>query len=95
MRLSDLNIDTIRLYLRTPDTEEDAVIDAMCDGAISAMLSETGLTREEAEELPDITIAVLSMIADMYENRGMTAQNALRNPTVDTILTLHRKVMVI
>lgn len=94
MKLSKLDIKTAKLYLRISDDEEDAVIKALIPAAASAILTETGLSEAEADELPEITVAALSMIADMFENRGMTAANALRNPTVDTILTLHRKTMV-
>ena len=95
MKLSELTLQKVNLYLRVPDGEEDEITEVMLSAAKSAVLTETGLTAEEADALPDITVAVLAMIGDMYENRTLTAQNAMRNPTVDTILRLHRKVMVV
>lgn len=95
MKLSDLTLQTAKLFLRASDDVEDVVIEAMIDAAKSAVLSEVGLSTSEADELPDITLALLAMLGDLYENRTMTAQNALRNPTVDTILRLHRKTMVV
>jgi uncharacterized phage protein (predicted DNA packaging) len=95
MKLSELTLQNVNLFLRAPDGEEDVITEAMLAAAKSAVLTETGLTASEADALPDITLAVLALVGDLYENRTLTAQSALRNPTVDTILRLHRKTMVI
>jgi uncharacterized phage protein (predicted DNA packaging) len=95
MKLSDLEVEIVKMYLRVTDDFEDEVIEGLIQAAKAAVLTETGLTEQEADALPDVTIAALAMIADLYENRGMTAANAARNPTVDAILTAHRSNMVL
>lgn len=59
--------------------------------AIKYCANFTGLTEEELDKHEDITIAVLCLISDMYENRGTTSTVSNTNKTVDTILSFHCK----
>ena len=57
--------------------------------AISFCKNHTGLSLKEIDEKEDITIAVLALIADMWDNRSYTTSFNDLNPVVDGILSMH------
>lgn len=57
--------------------------------AVEYVKSYTGLTDAEIDKHEDITIAVLVIISDMYDNRQMTVDKNNVNRVVDTILGMH------
>lgn len=57
--------------------------------AIAYCVGYTGLTKEELDNHEDITIAVLTLISDMWDNRSMTVDRANINRVVDTILGMY------
>lgn len=71
-------------------TEEDlTLIQAMQAAAVSYCVGQTGLTKEEMDEHEDITIAVLTLISDMWDNRSMSIDRSNINRVIDTILGMH------
>jgi len=62
----------------------------MKKAAVECAKGITGLKDEQMEEHEDITIAVLTIISDMWDNRSMTVNQININKTADTILGLHR-----
>lgn len=102
MKVSEIDKDTILCQLREEESalsqEELAYIDVLKDAAIDYVKSETGINGiDESDENgrklddhEDLTIAVLVLISDMYDNRQMTVGKGNPNRTVDTILGMHR-----
>lgn len=70
-------------------TEDTDLIKAMQAAAIQYCVGQTGLTKESLDEHEDITIAVLTLISDMWDNRAMTVERSNVNRVVDTILGMH------
>ena len=71
-------------------TEQDlTLIQAMQDAAVSYCVGQTGLTKEEMDEHEDITIADLTLISDMWDNRSMSINRSNINRVIDTILGMH------
>lgn len=56
--------------------------------------SYTGLTDEEMDQYDELSIAVLVMFTDMYDNRSMTVEQAAENRTAKAILELHGRNLV-
>lgn len=61
----------------------------MKKAAIAYCVEYTGLKEEEMNEKEDITIAVLTLISDMWDNRSMTVERSNTNKVIDTILGMH------
>ena len=49
----------------------------------------TGLTAEQVEEKDTLTIAYLSLIQDMYDNRALQIDKNNMNKTVETIIGMY------
>lgn len=98
MKVSEITIDDICRQIRqdkeylTPDDE--ALIPIIHKAAVEFVKAYTGLTEDEIDTHEDITIAVLVVISDMYDNRQMYVNNGSKgyinsNRVVDTILGMH------
>ncbi len=91
MKVSELNRDTVASFIRadvTPSTSN--ILDMTLRGAITYCSSYTGLTEQALDEYEDMTLAVLALCAEFYDNRTYTAvENAVVNPTTQAILDKH------
>lgn len=91
--MSELTADVIYNHIReVPDNlsnEDKTLISAMQTAAVEYCKGYTGLNVDEIDLHEDITIAVLTLISDMWDNRSMTIDRANVNRVVDTILGMH------
>lgn len=88
MKISEVTEAVVSQFLRLPDEAEGLTVSVMLAAAKQYVLSYTGLTAEHADELHDLTIALLVLCADMYDNRSMTVDNNQVNTTVRSILDM-------
>ena len=71
-------------------TNEDlSLISSMQAAAVAYACGQTGLSAEELDNFEDITIAVLDVISDMWDNRSLTIDRTAPNTLVDNILFMH------
>ena len=93
MKVSELTRSVVAEHCRIiPEdlTEiELSHLDALQSAAVSYCCGYTGLTEAQLDEHEDITIAVLMLISDMYDNRQRYVDKANLNRTVETILGMH------
>lgn len=93
MKISEITIKDICWQIRTEEaylTEEDkAYLPILQKAAIEYVRSYTGLDEATIDTHEDITIAVLVLISDMYDNRQMTVDKKNVNRVVDTILGMY------
>ena len=93
MKVSELKLNEIcdycRIIVEDLTETEHATLEAMKTAAVKYCVGYTGLSEAELDEHEDITIAVLTLIGDMYDNRNMYVDKAHINRTADTILGMH------
>lgn len=89
MILTELDLPTVKSYLRVDHDYDDVLIIAILEAAVQYAESYTGLSILELCEYPDVTIAVLALCADMYDLRQFTVSTGALNPTVQQILSSH------
>lgn len=93
MKVSEITLKEICSQIRQEEkylTEDDKVlIDAIKAAAIEYVKGYTGLDENEIDKHEDITIAVLALISDMYDNRQMYVDKSNVNRVVDTILGMY------
>lgn len=68
MKLSDLTIAEVKAYCRAED-EEDEIFTVLLSAGKAYVRGQTGLTEEEMEAYEDLTVAVLILVSDLYDNR--------------------------
>ncbi len=94
MKISEISLDDILKQVRIEkdymEDGDEAYLNALLAAAIEYVKSYTGLDDDEIDEHEDLTIAVLVLISDMYDNRMMEVDYSNVNQTVETILGFHR-----
>lgn len=93
MKVSELNLKTVCNHIReifeNLDVTDINLLEAETISAIQFVMSYTGLPQNELDNYEDLTIAVLCLISDMWDNREYVTNQVNLNPTVQTILSLH------
>lgn len=98
MKVSEIKIDDICRQIRTDKSyltpDDTALIPILQKSATEYVKAYTGLDDDEVDSHEDITIAVLVIISDMYDNRQMYINNGSKgyinsNRVVETILNMH------
>lgn len=93
MKVSWITLKEIAAQLRTEldylNDSDKGYIEILKEAAISYVKEYTGLSETELDLYEDITIAVLVLISDMYDNRQMYVDKNNVNRVVDTILGMH------
>lgn len=94
MKISELNDEYVADYLRLDEPDEIMLqeVHAALTSAIAYAVHYTGLTEEEMEKYEDITMAILVLTAEMFENRNLYIDYKTKevNKTVETILGMHQ-----
>lgn len=90
---SQLSKETVCGHLRlVPEAVDDAewrYIDALRRAAIEYVCIHCAVDAEYVDEHEDLAIAVLVLISDMYDQRGMYVDSTNLNRTVEAILSHH------
>lgn len=93
MKVSELTLADICQQIRTEEaylTENDKNhIAVIRKAAVEYVKSYTGLNDLEVDAHEDITVAVLVLISDMYDNRQMYVDKGNVNRVVDSILGMY------
>ena len=92
-RMSDITVSDIAEYLRLPNgyaTGETGLLTSLLASAKSYCTHYTGKTIAELDTYPDVVVAVLILVQDMYDNRSLYVGDDIEvNNTVKTILGMH------
>ena len=92
--LSTITLNDVKNYLRITDTDDDSLLTIIMVAATSYILSYTALTAEEADTIPELSIAMMCLCADMYDVRTSQISDDKQNPIVRTILNMHRRNLI-
>lgn len=93
MKAGELTGQDVLAFLRL-DEGEDISPDALLAAAKSFVRGYTGLSDEEMDEHEDITLAILALCADLYENRTVSGETSQANRVVEAILGMYRKNLI-
>lgn len=94
MKISEVSIYDLMKYAREDDTTDADIIksfETILVSTKSFIKSYTGLTVEELDTKEDLTIALMILSNEMYENRIYSVQNDKVNKVIYTILNMHSK----
>lgn len=77
MKLSEIDVPFVKEYLRQDGNEDDKLIGAILAGAKDYIAKYTGQSLEQLEESEDLTIAVLVLVAEFYDNRTISVNDRI------------------
>ena len=89
MNYSKLNIDILKEYLRLDSDDDNKLLEMILIASKEFVKSYTGLDETALESIEEITVAILALSAEMYDNRQFTVDKDNINPVIKTILGMH------
>ena len=92
MKLSEIDVPFVKEYLRQDGDEDDKLIGAILEGAKDYIVKYTGQSLEQLEESEDLTIAVLVLCAEFYDNRTISVNDRLNlrvNMMLESLIGRH------
>ena len=92
MKLSEVDLTIVKEYLRQDSDEDDRLITAIIEASKSYICNYTGQSIEQLEEHEDVTVAVLVLIAEFYDNRTINVNDRLNlrmNMMLESLLGRH------
>jgi len=87
MKVGELTNEVIAEYIHIE--ADDVLIDPFLDAAKQFAASYTGRSIEDLDNYDDITIAILTIMSDMYDQRSMIVDKDNLNQTAVGILSAH------
>ncbi len=88
MKISSLTNEIIIKYCNAYEEDIDLLI-LFKESAISYIKGQTGLDDIQLDSYEDITLALLTLISDMYDNRSIQVEKNNFNQIIDSILFMH------
>lgn len=89
MKASEVTVEEVKKYLRIDNEDDDTNFDAILDAAKAYVKGQTGLNDEQIDIHEDISIAILVLCSEMYENRTMTVDKSNVNKVIESIIEMH------
>ena len=90
MKVSEITVETVKQYARIDEDDGSDISPSFLISSAKAYASGyTGLSEQEMDQYEDITIAILVLCSDMFDNRQMTIERSNVNNAVQTILDMH------
>lgn len=87
--MENLNLSFVKQYLKVDFNQDDLLIGTIIKAATSYVLNYTGLTKQEAEAIEEIEIAILLLIEQMYSVRSALVETDKINFALQTILDMN------
>ena len=81
-------VDSLRIS--ELDSSQTQLLTTIQAAAVNYIVGVTGLTLEQLDNYPDLTLAVYALVQDMYDNRAIYIDKANISDTVSTILNMYR-----
>ena len=89
MKISTLNLPSVKQYLRIDTDEDDELLGGIMAAAEGFIVSLTGLSVEVVRDIPEMGYAYLFIRQQMYDVRDMTVSKDSLNPIVQQIIYAH------
>ena len=89
MKISTLNLLSIKQYLRIDTDEDDELLGGIMEAAEGLIVSLTGLPAEAVRDISEMGYAYLCICQQMYDVRDMTVSKDSLNPIVQQIIYAH------
>lgn len=90
MKYSEVTIQDVKEFCRIGEDcgeQEERILAAILNAGKQFILSQTGLAAEACDEKEDLSIALLLVCSDLYDNRAYSMEAAIVNPAADAILS--------
>lgn len=89
MKISEVNIGDLKEYAHVYHDEDDQLFASILPACKSYIKGYTGLSDEQLDTKEDLTIALMVLSNEMYDNRTFSVQSDKVNTVIKSILDMH------
>ena len=89
MKISKVTINEWKEYANVEHDLDDELFTMILSAAKSYIKSYTGLTLEQMDDKEDLTIALMTLTNEMYDNRVFIVQDIKLNTFISSILDMY------
>lgn len=89
MKVSELTLNLVKQYLRIDGDDDDTLVNLLIDSSKAYVTDYIGCNEDDLDKWPDVTVAILAIIADTYEVRQFTTSVVSTSPLILSTLDLH------
>lgn len=89
MKISEVTINDLKEYANVDHDYDDRIFSNILSSSKAYIKSYTGLNEEQIDSKEELTIALMVLCNEMYENRIYTVENDKVNKIVNSILDMH------
>lgn len=89
MKISEIQLTDVKNYLHVYHAEDDNLISAILISAKAFVKNYTGLSAENLDISEDLSMAVMVLSSELYDNRAYSVDNTNVSPVIQSILNMH------
>lgn len=89
MKISEVTIDDLKEYANVEHDYDDKIFTNILLASKAYIKSYTGLNENQIDEKEDLTIALMVLCNEMYDNRVFSVQDNKANTVITNILDMH------
>jgi uncharacterized phage protein (predicted DNA packaging) len=89
MKISEVTIDDLKEYANVEHDYDDVMLNNILLAAKSYIKGYTGLNEEQIDSKEDLTLALLVLCNEMYDNRSFSVQDNKSNFVIKNILDMY------
>lgn len=89
MKISEVTIDDLKEYANVEHNYDDNIFTNILVTTKSYIKSYTGLNDDQIDNKEDLTIALMVLCNEMYDNRVFSVQDNKANAVIANILDMH------
>ena len=89
MKVSEVTIDDLKEYANVEHDYDDNIFDNILLAAKSYIKGYTGLNEKQIDSKEDLTIALMVLCNEMYDNRVFSVQDTKANTIITNILDMY------
>lgn len=89
MKISEVSLSAVKAHCGISGEDSDELLGIYMDAAKKLCADYTGLSKERLDEFPDITVAYLNMVNEMYSQRLVMTAGTQMNEFQRQILDMH------
>lgn len=89
MKISEVSITDLKEYANVDHSLDDVLFQIILQATTSYIKNYTGLTLEQMDDKEDLTMALMILSNEMYDNRVYAVENDKVNKIVNSILDMH------
>jgi N12 class adenine-specific DNA methylase len=89
MKISELNISHLKNYANVYHVEDDVLFDNILIACKSYIKGYTGLSDESLDLHEDLTVALMVLANELYDNRAYNIESSKANLVIQSILNMY------